>query len=97
MGLSAWISYSRSTLPGYCDVDERLEDGADGHDSLAHGDLGLAAGGVGEVLDVEVVEARAGGVDGGDDVGTGAHGVAEVDAEADARVQVLDRGEDVEG
>ena len=46
---------------------------------------------------MEVVEAGAGGVDGGDDVGACAHGVAEVDAEADAGVHVLDGGEDVEG
>jgi hypothetical protein len=84
-------------VAGVVDIQKRLEDGADGHDSLAHGDLGLAAGGIGEVLDVEVVEARAGGVDGGDHVGAGADGVAEVDAEADARIHVLDGGEHVEG
>ena len=84
-------------VAGVANVDERLEDGADGHDALADGNLRFLGSGVGEILDMDVVEARAGGVDGGDDVGSGAQGVAEVDAEADARVQILDGGEDVEG
>jgi len=84
-------------IAGVLDLEEGLEDGANRHDAFAHGDLGFAAGGIGEVLDVEVVEARAGGVDGGDNVGACAYGVAEVDAQADARVEILDCGEDVEG
>ena len=54
-------------------------------------------GGVGEILDMEVAEAGAGGVDGRNDVGSSAQGVAEVDAEVMRLVQILHRGEDVEG
>ena len=82
---------------GVLDVDEGLEDFADGYDAFADGDLAFAAGEVGEVLDVHVVEARACGVDGVDEVGVGAGGVAYVDAEADARVEILDGLEHVEG
>src|ERR1035441_7205835 len=43
------------------------------------------------------MEARSGGLDGVHDVGSGADSVAQVDAEADARIQVLDSGEHVKG
>ena len=54
------------------------------------------AGEVGQVLHVHVVEARAGGVDGLDQVGVGARGVADIDAESDARIEILDGFEHVE-
>ena len=46
---------------------------------------------------MHVVEARAGGVNRVDEVGVGAGGVAYVDAEADARIEILDGLEHVEG
>ena len=67
--------------------DEGFEDLADGEDAFAYGYLAFFGGGVGEVFDVDVEEARADGVDGLGEVGAGAGGVADVDAAADAGVE----------
>jgi hypothetical protein len=79
------------------DGDQRLEDSTYRHDAFADSDLGFAAVGVGKVLDMEIEEAWAGGVDRSYDVSPRTDGVAEVDAEADARVHLRDSFEDVEG
>ncbi len=44
---------------------------------------------VGEILDVHVEETRSDLFDGGDGVDSGAHGVADVDAAADAGIHVI--------
>ena len=47
-------------VAGIVNLHERLEDGADRHDAFSDGDLRFLGSSVGEVLDMDVVEAGAG-------------------------------------
>jgi len=80
-------------VAGVLDGDEGFEDLQNGHDAGTDGDLTVSGIGLGEVLHVHVEEAGAGFMDGVDYVGSGAHGVAYVDAAAHAWVQALHCGE----
>src|SRR5260370_15115180 len=69
--------------------DECLEDLANRHDSLTHGDLALFALEAGQVLHMHVVQPRTHLMDGLDHIDPGTHRVPDIDAAPDARVVLL--------
>ena len=79
------------------DGDESFKNIPDWHDAFADGNLTILVGETGQILEVHVVEARPGGVNRLDQIGAGAGRVAHIDAASDARVQILDRLQHVEG
>jgi len=81
-------------IAGVLDGDEGFEYLGDGHDARADGYLAVLGVGSGKVFHVHVEEAGAGFVDGVDYVGSGAHGVADVDAAAHAWIHALHCSED---
>lgn len=84
-------------VAGVADCCERPEDFAHGHEAVTNSYLAGFVVEVREVFHVHIEEARAGGMYGLDNVSPGADGVPDVDAAAQARVEILDSFEGVEG
>ena len=77
--------------------DKSLEYLMDWHFAVSDRDLALFGIEICEVLHVHIEETRAGGVDGLDDIGSGADGMSYIDTAADARVHAVNIFEDIEG